>query len=215
MNADAVKSIHERRMNIDSLSTWDDQCVEGLRQDWQLPMLTVFDLVSSTNDTALAQAARDAPDGSVVLANHQSSGRGRHGRRWHSHEGKSLLMSIDRRCLDSTLAHRDRRTRSCIDSKPHPTLRFSCGRPSPGTSRSAWTVRITPGYGRAGERARAWGTLELMMEGRTDGNRTLRNIVAQCIDEPTRNDPCVTPQSWTYLKRAPIERPPPMVQPRD
>jgi 8-oxo-dGTP pyrophosphatase MutT (NUDIX family) len=55
--------------------------------------------------------------------------------------------------------------------------------------------------------AYAWiglDSLELMMEGRTDGNRTLRNIVAQCIDEPTRNDPCLTPQSWTYLKRAPM-----------
>jgi BirA family biotin operon repressor/biotin-[acetyl-CoA-carboxylase] ligase len=81
-------------MNIDPLRMWDDQCVEGLRQDWQVPMLTVFDLVSSTNDTALAQAARGAPDGSVVIANHQSSGRGQHGRRWHSREGKSLLMSM-------------------------------------------------------------------------------------------------------------------------
>jgi BirA family biotin operon repressor/biotin-[acetyl-CoA-carboxylase] ligase len=81
-------------MSIDPLNMWDDQCVEGLRQNWQVPMLTVFDLVSSTNDTVLAQAARGAPDGSVVIANHQSSGRGQHGRRWHSHEGKSLLMSM-------------------------------------------------------------------------------------------------------------------------
>jgi BirA family biotin operon repressor/biotin-[acetyl-CoA-carboxylase] ligase len=94
VNPDALKLVHERRMNIDPLSMWDDQCVEGLRQDWQVPMLTVFDLVSSTNDTALAQAARGAPDGSVVIANHQSSGRGQHGRRWYSHEGKSLLMSM-------------------------------------------------------------------------------------------------------------------------
>jgi hypothetical protein len=81
-------------MNIEPLKMWDDQCVEGLRQDWQVPMLTVFDLVSSTNDIALAQAGRGAPVGGVVLANHQSRGRGQHGRRWHSHEGKGLLMSL-------------------------------------------------------------------------------------------------------------------------
>jgi hypothetical protein len=67
VNTDALKSVHERRMNIDPLSMWDDQCVEGLRQDCQVPMLTVFDLVSSTNDIALAQAERGAPDGSVVM----------------------------------------------------------------------------------------------------------------------------------------------------
>jgi hypothetical protein len=38
-------------MNTDPVSRWDEQRVEGLRQDWQVPMLTVFDLVSFTNDT--------------------------------------------------------------------------------------------------------------------------------------------------------------------
>jgi hypothetical protein len=51
VNTDALKSVHERRMNTDPVSRWAEQRVEGLRQDWQVPMLTVFDLVSSTNDT--------------------------------------------------------------------------------------------------------------------------------------------------------------------
>ncbi len=56
-------------------------------------MLVVFDQVSSTNDVALEEAARAATSGSIVIANHQSNGRGQYGRRWESHDGLSLLMT--------------------------------------------------------------------------------------------------------------------------
>ncbi|MBA2426395.1 MAG: biotin--[acetyl-CoA-carboxylase] ligase [Actinobacteria bacterium] len=44
--------------------------------------LRSFESVGSTNDVALDWAAAGAPEGAVVVADHQTSGRGRRGRRW-------------------------------------------------------------------------------------------------------------------------------------
>lgn len=49
--------------------------------------------MSSTNDVALDLAARGAPHGSFVLAEEQSAGKGRFGRRWESHRG-GLYLSV-------------------------------------------------------------------------------------------------------------------------
>lgn len=45
-------------------------------------------------DLAAAWAAAGAPDGAVVLADVQSSGRGRHGRAWLAPPGTALLLSV-------------------------------------------------------------------------------------------------------------------------
>jgi BirA family biotin operon repressor/biotin-[acetyl-CoA-carboxylase] ligase len=50
--------------------------------------------VTSTQDVALDLAARGAPDRSVVVADHQTAGRGRRGRTWEAEPGASLLVSI-------------------------------------------------------------------------------------------------------------------------
>ena len=52
--------------------------------------------VDSTNEHALALAAAGAPDGSVVVADEQTAGRGRRGRQWHSPEGGLYLSYIVR-----------------------------------------------------------------------------------------------------------------------
>jgi BirA family biotin operon repressor/biotin-[acetyl-CoA-carboxylase] ligase len=49
--------------------------------------------VDSTNDLALALAARDAPHGTVVLADAQRAGRGRRGHAWFSPPGAGLYVS--------------------------------------------------------------------------------------------------------------------------
>jgi BirA family biotin operon repressor/biotin-[acetyl-CoA-carboxylase] ligase len=50
--------------------------------------------VESTNDIALALAARGAPEGASVLADSQRGGRGRRGRSWHSPPGAGVYLSV-------------------------------------------------------------------------------------------------------------------------
>ena len=48
----------------------------------------------STNADVLALAAAGAPEGVVVVADHQTAGRGRLDRRWEAPPGASLLLSV-------------------------------------------------------------------------------------------------------------------------
>jgi BirA family biotin operon repressor/biotin-[acetyl-CoA-carboxylase] ligase len=48
----------------------------------------------STQDVARGEAESDAPAGSVVLAEEQTAGRGRFGRRWVSPSGKNLYFTL-------------------------------------------------------------------------------------------------------------------------
>ncbi len=53
-----------------------------------------FDEVASTNDMAKELAARGAPEGTLVVAEAQSRGRGRLGRQWESPPGTGLYVSL-------------------------------------------------------------------------------------------------------------------------
>ena len=53
-----------------------------------------FSVVESTQSTAFELAAGGAADRTVVVADHQSAGRGRRGRTWADVPGTSLLVSI-------------------------------------------------------------------------------------------------------------------------
>lgn len=48
----------------------------------------------STNADLLAAAGRGAPHGTVLVADHQTAGRGRRDRRWESAPGDALMMSV-------------------------------------------------------------------------------------------------------------------------
>ncbi len=50
-------------------------------------------VVESTNDAAWESLAAGAPEGTVVVADAQTRGRGRAGRSWHLAEGKGLALS--------------------------------------------------------------------------------------------------------------------------
>lgn len=50
--------------------------------------------VGSTNDLAKELAETGAPEGTLVLAEEQTGGRGRRGRAWHSPAGANLLFSV-------------------------------------------------------------------------------------------------------------------------
>lgn len=56
--------------------------------------LIVHAETASTNDDAWDAAMADAPDGTVVVADHQTHGRGRDGRAWHDRAGRGLAMSV-------------------------------------------------------------------------------------------------------------------------
>jgi len=56
--------------------------------------LRFFASIGSTNDEALAWASDGAPDFSLVIANEQTKGRGRMGRRWFTPPGSALAFSL-------------------------------------------------------------------------------------------------------------------------
>jgi BirA family transcriptional regulator, biotin operon repressor / biotin---[acetyl-CoA-carboxylase] ligase len=58
---------------------------------WQI---TVVDETGSTNADLLAAAASGAADRSVLMARHQTAGRGRLDRRWTAPHGANLLVSL-------------------------------------------------------------------------------------------------------------------------
>jgi BirA family biotin operon repressor/biotin-[acetyl-CoA-carboxylase] ligase len=53
-----------------------------------------FDTTSSTNDVAARLAQRGADEGTAVIAESQTAGRGRHGRAWFSPPGAGLYVSV-------------------------------------------------------------------------------------------------------------------------
>ncbi len=56
--------------------------------------LVYLDRVGSTNDVAKELASKGAPEGTIVVADEQTAGRGRMNRRWIAPPGTGLLVSI-------------------------------------------------------------------------------------------------------------------------
>lgn len=53
-----------------------------------------FETIDSTNNCAKAVAGCGAVEGTVVIAEHQTNGKGRHGRIWQSSPNENLMFSI-------------------------------------------------------------------------------------------------------------------------
>jgi len=66
----------------------------GLRTTWLGRNLVYYSEIGSTNDEARRLAEQGAPNGTLVICNHQTAGRGRMARRWMSTAGSSLLLSL-------------------------------------------------------------------------------------------------------------------------
>lgn len=66
----------------------------SLRTDRFGKQLKYHDEVDSTQSVAQQLTAAGAPEGTVVLAELQTAGRGRMGRHWHSPKGKGLWFSL-------------------------------------------------------------------------------------------------------------------------
>ncbi len=57
-----------------------------------------YPALASTNDEALAWLQDGAEEGSLVISDHQTSGRGRQGRGWYTPPASALTLSIILRC---------------------------------------------------------------------------------------------------------------------
>ena len=78
-----------------------------LRTDYVGRRLVFLQSTSSTQNVAKTLAADGAPDGTVVLADSQTAGRGRLGRSWVAPPGTSVLLSlISRPTLAPSQIHR-------------------------------------------------------------------------------------------------------------
>lgn len=76
------------------LDRWHGENVSLWRRRWAVPALRIFRRVDSTNDVARDMAEADAPEGTLVVSDEQTRGRGRRGRDWHAPPGSSLSMSM-------------------------------------------------------------------------------------------------------------------------
>jgi BirA family biotin operon repressor/biotin-[acetyl-CoA-carboxylase] ligase len=59
-----------------------------------VPDARYFETIGSTNDAAMQWAAGGGPDGALVVANQQTSGRGRNQRKWITRPEHSLAFSV-------------------------------------------------------------------------------------------------------------------------
>ena len=73
---------------------WEGHPVGRWVERWGVPLLEVHARLGSTNDRARRIARAGAPSFSVVIADEQTRGRGREGRRWLSPPGAGLWMTV-------------------------------------------------------------------------------------------------------------------------
>lgn len=66
----------------------------GLRTRFMGRCIDYHESITSTNTRATELAKQGAPAGALVIADHQTAGRGRLGRRWIAPPGSALLMSL-------------------------------------------------------------------------------------------------------------------------
>ncbi len=76
------------------LLEWEGHLVESLRSLWVVPHLELFQVLGSTNDRVKALAEDGAEPWTVVLAEAQTSGRGRGGKGWDSPTGMGIWLSV-------------------------------------------------------------------------------------------------------------------------
>ena len=85
-----------------------EQIIKNLREScpWQDSLLW-FDSIDSTNTRARELARQGAPHGTVLIADHQTGGRGRRGRSFHSPAGSGIYMSVILRphCTPQQIMH--------------------------------------------------------------------------------------------------------------
>jgi len=82
------------------LARYDGRSAEEIAAALGLPRVAVFDEVGSTLDVAHELAAKGAAAGTLVVADAQTSGRGRMGRSWRSEAGAGIWLTLIERPRD-------------------------------------------------------------------------------------------------------------------
>ena len=82
-------------------SHYDGVSAEEVRHRLGVPRAAVFESLASTMDVAHAMAVGGAQSGTVVLADHQTAGRGRGGRAWQSEAGAGIWLTLIERPEDA------------------------------------------------------------------------------------------------------------------
>ena len=72
----------------------DQKSIETRLADLPLGGIRYFETISSTNNEAAAWTAQDAADFSLVIADEQTEGRGRGGRKWFTYPESALAFSL-------------------------------------------------------------------------------------------------------------------------
>ena len=86
--------------NARESATYDGEGVAALAARWSLSAVHAFAEVGSTLDVAHALAP-NAASGTLVLADEQTAGRGRHGRRWSSAPKAGVWLTLIERPTDA------------------------------------------------------------------------------------------------------------------
>ncbi|MBE0688262.1 MAG: biotin--[acetyl-CoA-carboxylase] ligase [Anaerolineaceae bacterium] len=63
-------------------------------QNTSVPQFKYYSSIDSTNRIALEWLENGTPDGAIIFADHQSSGRGRYDRKWVTQPGSAIAVSI-------------------------------------------------------------------------------------------------------------------------
>lgn len=93
-------------------TTWHVCCITGVMMNpsylrRELPIegigepLYFFSTIGSTNDYARELAEQGAPHGTLIIADEQTAGRGRSGKKWMTPSGSAVAMSVVMRDLPS------------------------------------------------------------------------------------------------------------------
>ncbi len=81
-------------MDAAEVQRWHGEAVSTWTVRWGVPDLRIFRTIGSTNDVAAELAGAGAAEGTLVLADAQTRGRGRRGRSWSAPPGASLSLSM-------------------------------------------------------------------------------------------------------------------------
>lgn len=83
-----------------SHGAYDGVAADALAARLAVPVVVALESTGSTLDVAHALAADGAPDGALVLAETQTAGRGRSGKRWTSAPNAGIWLTLIERALD-------------------------------------------------------------------------------------------------------------------